>query len=326
MGLHTYAKHHRRTTYMIYVTIADLSDMIRKNLWKIPHDIDLVVGIPRSGLMAANMVALYLNKRLSDIDSFIDGRVFSCGNNRSHMVNKSDIKKILVVDDSVHSGSAMSLAKEKLSILTSLYDFSFFAPIVTSHGARYVDEHAIVIDDNRIFEWNLFHHPQINCSCLDMDGVLCRDPVIDDDGEMYCNFINTAEPIFLPTTKIDTIITCRLEKYRTITEEWLQKHGIQYNHLIMLDFPDKKSRLAWGKHGEYKANYYSNSIDSLFIESSLSQAEIIANISGKPVICIETNELIEKQVTPSQDKKVCGLLKKQFPKTYNYIRNKMKSL
>ena len=311
---------------MRYVTIAELSDMIRKNLWKIPHDIDLVVGIPRSGLMVANMIALYLNKRLSDIDSFIDGRVLSCGNNRSHMVRQSEIKKVLVVDDSVHSGNAISRAKEKLSAVTSQYDFFFFAPIVTSSGAHHVNAHAIIIDDTRIFEWNLFHHPQINCSCLDMDGVLCRDPEIDDDGEKYRHFITTTEPIFLPTTTIDTIITCRLEKYRTITEEWLHKHGVQYNHLIMLNFPDKKSRLSWGKHGEYKAEYYTNSSNSLFIESSLSQAEIIANISGKPVICIETNELIEKQQVPSHGKKVRRLLKKHVPKTYNFIREKLKSL
>lgn len=33
---------------MKYITIADLSDTIRKNIWKIPHDIDCVIGIPRS--------------------------------------------------------------------------------------------------------------------------------------------------------------------------------------------------------------------------------------------------------------------------------------
>ena len=325
MGLYSNAEYHRRTSSMRYITIAELSDMVRNNLWKIPHDIDLVVGIPRSGLLVANMIALYLNKRLSDIDSFINGKVFSCGNTRFHMVNQTEIKKVLVVDDSVHSGSAMKRAKEKLYDLTSKYDFFFFSPIVTSHGAQHVDAHAIVIDDNRIFEWNLFHHPQINCSCLDMDGVLCKDPEIDDDGEKYRHFIKTADPIFIPTTTIDTIITCRLEKYRPMTKEWLQKHNIQYNHLIMLDFPNKKSRLTWGKHGEYKANYYSNSSDSLFIESSLSQAKIIANISGKPVICLETNELIEKQEVPPHGKKVRRLLKKHVPKTYNFIRKKLKS-
>lgn len=312
---------------MRYVTIAELSDMIRKNLWKIPHDIDLVVGIPRSGLMVANMIALYLNKRLSDIDSFIDGRVFCCGNNRAHMVTQSKIKKVLVVDDSVHGGNAISQAKEKLSVISSKYDLFFYAPIVTSHGTQYVDAYASIIDDNRIFEWNLFHHPQINYSCLDMDGVLCKDPEIDDDGEKYRHFIKTANPIFLPTTTIDTIITCRLEKYRTITEEWLQNNGIQYNHLIMLDLPDKKSRLSWGKHGEYKANYYFKSSDTLFIESSLCQAEIIANISSKPVICIETNELIEKKEPPlTHGKKLRRLLKKHTPQMYNFIRKKLKSI
>jgi YesN/AraC family two-component response regulator len=89
---------------MRYVTTSELSRMLRSNLWKIPHDIDLVVGIPRSGLMVANMVALYLNKKLSDIDSFVEGRIFNIGSTRAHMVADTPIRKVLVVDDDVEIG------------------------------------------------------------------------------------------------------------------------------------------------------------------------------------------------------------------------------
>ncbi len=60
---------------MNYRTIADLSNLIRTNLYKIPHDIDVVVGVPRSGMLPATMIALYLNKRLSDINTFFVGGV-----------------------------------------------------------------------------------------------------------------------------------------------------------------------------------------------------------------------------------------------------------
>ena len=52
---------------MQYRTIRDLSDLIRRNLWKIPHDIDLVVGVPRSGMLPASMIALYLNTKFTSI-------------------------------------------------------------------------------------------------------------------------------------------------------------------------------------------------------------------------------------------------------------------
>lgn len=305
---------------MRYVTIAELSDMIRQNLWKIPHDIDLVVGIPRSGLMVANIIALYLNKRLSDLDSFIEGRIFACGENRVSMVSTDQVKRVLVVDDSVHSGTALNKAKRKISHLTEIYSFFYFSPIVTTTGKQSVDAYSETIDDERIFEWNLFHHPQINNSCLDLDGVLCKDPIIDDDGEQYKNFILTTPPLFLPTTTIDTIITCRLEKYRSLTEEWLRQHNIQYNNLIMLNLPTRESRLSWGKHGEYKGDYYKNSSNNLFIESSSVQAQIIASISRKPVICIESNKLVLPPPIPTHGKKAKRWLKKKMPNAYLFFK------
>lgn len=304
---------------MRYVTIAELSSMIRQNLWKIPHDIDLVVGIPRSGLMVANIVALYLNKRLSDIDSFVEGRVFSCGDHRSSFVDNGPMRKILIVDDSVRSGATINKTKKKLSQYGTKYEFVFFAPIISSQGIANVDYFAEIIDDNRVFEWNLFHHPQINNTCFDIDGVLCCNPIEDDDGEKYIDFIQTAKPLFAPTTHIDTIVTCRLEKYRNNTEAWLRANNIRYNKLIMLNLPNKRSRILWGKHGEFKGEIYKNSSNTLFIESSKCEAKTIAQISGKPVICIETNELItaEGEDEISIKSKIKKMIKTKFPKLYN---------
>ena len=56
---------------MNFVTFSALNNDVIKNLHKIPRDIDLVIGVPRSGLLVANMLALYLNKPLISIDMFI---------------------------------------------------------------------------------------------------------------------------------------------------------------------------------------------------------------------------------------------------------------
>ncbi len=306
---------------MRYVTIAELSELIRKNLWKIPHDIDLVVGIPRSGMLPANMIALFLNTRLTDIDSFVErGKVYSYGISRGEFIKGKEIKKILIVDDSICSGTSLSDAKKKLNAITDRdYKYIFCAPIATSAGAEMVDLSFEIIDDDRVFEWNIFHHSILNSACIDIDGVLCVDPTEDDDGKKYQSFLQTAKPLFSPTCKINTLISCRLEKYRSLTEEWLKRNNITYDQLVMLDFPNKAARLAWNKHGEYKGEYFKQRGDcTLFIESSYRQAKTIVEVSGKPVYCIEINTLI----LPTLQKKrlILHALRKRFPNQYRRLK------
>ena len=47
---------------------SDLHSIIQQNLWKIPQDIDLVIGIPRSGLMPASHIATSLNLPLQTLN------------------------------------------------------------------------------------------------------------------------------------------------------------------------------------------------------------------------------------------------------------------
>lgn len=306
---------------MRYVTLQELSNLIRNNLWKIPHDIDLVVGIPRSGMLAANMIALFLNTNLSDIDSFVEGRMYSNGMTRGDYVRKPEaIRKVLVVDDSVCSGTSLNDAKSKLKkIQDKGYVFVYCVPIATSIGSTMVDLCFEIIDGERVFEWNLFHHGILGNACVDIDGVLCCDPEEDDDGEKYLAFLQSTKPWFIPTVKIHTLVSCRLEKYREQTKKWLDDNNVSYQNLVMLDFPDKASRVRWGKHGEYKGEYYRNSECRLFIESSSRQAAIIAKVSNKPVYCVETNELLQ---VPSETrfKKLKRNIRKHFPKTYNVMQ------
>lgn len=307
---------------MRYVTIRELSGMIRENLWKIPHDVDLVVGIPRSGLMVANMIALYLNKRLADIDSFVKGNVFECGE-RGRFVGKGTVHKVLVVDDSVWSGGSMARAKAKLVPLSNQYGFVFASPIVSTQGKDFVDVFFEIIDDERVFEWNLFHHSLLQYACLDIDGVLNVDPTfeMDDDGPTYIDFLKNAVPLYIPTVPINTLISCRLEKYRSYTEQWLKKYNVQYNHLVMLDLPSKAERLKWNKHGEYKARYYMDHNELLlFIESSKEQAQVVADYTKKPVICVETNSIVSPMEHVSTMKKVRRALRHKSPKFYDMIK------
>lgn len=44
-----------------------MNDTIVRNLHRLPRDIDLVVGIPRSGLLAANLLSLAANIPMADL-------------------------------------------------------------------------------------------------------------------------------------------------------------------------------------------------------------------------------------------------------------------
>ncbi len=303
---------------MRYVTTAYLSDLVRRNLSKIPHDIDLVVGVPRSGMLPASMIALALNKRLADINSFVEGKVFDAGV-RGSIQQWGDIRKVLIVDDSINTGMAMNKAKKQVSMLSADYDIIYMAIIASSAGTKQVDIFLEIIDDVRVFEWNLFHHYMMENACLDIDGVLNEDPIVDDDGPIYMDFLKNAKPLHLPTVEVNTLISCRLEKYRPQTEQWLKENGVRYKNLVLLNMPDKRTRIEWGKHGEYKAEYFNRSNCSLFIESSLNQAGIIAKKSWKPVICLETNELVK-----SKPRVIKLFVKKRFPALFYFLKKHFK--
>ena len=64
---------------MNYRSVADLNETLTSRLSVIPRDIDLVVGIPRSGMLAANLLALHLNLPVIDVEGFIEGRRLGCG-------------------------------------------------------------------------------------------------------------------------------------------------------------------------------------------------------------------------------------------------------
>ncbi len=122
----------------------------------------------------------------------------------------------------------------------------------------------------------------------DLDGVLCENPKIDDDGELYINEITNAQPKFITKFNIGIICTCRLEKYRSITEEWLRKNNVKYNSLVMMQYNTKEERIIANVHGRFKGEIFSSSSSNIFFESDYGQANIIKQMNpGKQVFCVD---------------------------------------
>ncbi len=281
---------------MHYRSIADMNDAIVRNLHRLPRDVDLVVGIPRSGLLAANLFCLITNIPMTDLDSFIDGRIYSSGTTKRRSAldrELSDMRRILVLDDSIRSGKAMCAARERLEAAGMADKVMLGAVFGTQTRHDEADFIFEVVPDPRVFQWNLMHHVVLEKSCVDLDGVLCVDPTHaeNDDGSAYMKFLAEAVPLHVPTRRIGALVTSRLEKYRRLTEEWLERQGVEYDALVMLDLPSKAERQRLGVHGSFKGEYYRKSDATLFIESEPAQAEAIARIAGKPAFCVETQQM-----------------------------------
>jgi uncharacterized HAD superfamily protein/hypoxanthine phosphoribosyltransferase len=282
---------------MQYRSIADMNATIARSLHRLPGDIDLVVGIPRSGILAANLVSLTANIQMTDLDSFVAGKVFSSGiTKRSAALGRTlaEMRRVLILDDSINGGSAMREARVKAAAAGIPRDRLIFAAVYGTYE-RYEEADLVfeVVPQPRLFQWNVMHHKFLGQSCVDIDGVLCVDPTNEenDDGPAYVQFLQEARPFYVPTRKIAALVTSRLEKYRPQTEAWLTKRGIQYDQLVMLDLPSKEERQRLAAHGRFKAEVYRRSDAVLFIESEHDQAVNIAKLSGKPVLCVETQEM-----------------------------------
>lgn len=278
---------------MNYRNINDLNTTILKKLHLIPRDIDLVVGIPRSGMLPANLLALYLNLPYTDIHSFLQGFTYKSGA-RKQFFSENEFKKILVVDDSIASGAALNESKKDLAHLESKFDIKYCVIYYTPEKGHLADYALEAVPTPRYFQWNIFNHTTLEKACFDIDGVLCLDPSDDqnDDGTLYQSFLLNAAPLYIPGSKIGTIVTSRLEKYRGETETWLNKHGVVYDKLVMLDLPDMKARQKANNHAGHKAKEYLNNNYGLFVESDLTQAIEINRITKKPVFCTQNFEMI----------------------------------
>lgn len=278
---------------MNYRNITDLNNIILKRLNIIPRDFDLIVGVPRSGMLPANLLSLYLNRPYTDIHSFLNGHIYKAGA-RSQFFDISEFKKILVVDDSIASGSAMVEVKESLKHLESKFDIKYCAVYIIPGKEKMVDYFFEIVPLPRYFQWNILNHTTLEKACFDIDGVLCADPMPEqnDDGPKYIDFILNAPPLFIPGSKIGTIVTSRLEKYRKETETWLKANNIKYNDLVMLDLPDMAARQRANNHGDHKAKAYMAKPYVLFIESEYHQAVEINRLSKKPVLCTANFEMI----------------------------------
>jgi len=281
---------------MQYRSIADLSRSIAVGAWNVPGDVDLIVGIPRSGLLAGSILALHLNKPIVDFDAYLNGTDPRIGRTSKHTLDsKNDgSRKVLFVDDTIDTGSSMARVREEVAAAQLGDNVLFCAIYGTQTRHEGVDIVFERVNTPRMFEWNMMRHKRISDACFDIDGVLCHDPdpTDNDDGARYKSFVSGARALYIPKLPVAHVVTSRLERYRPQTEAWLKQNGIEYGRLWMIDLPTAEERRKLKAHAPFKARVYRECGASLFIESEDRQAEEISRLSERPVLSIEGQRIV----------------------------------
>ena len=278
---------------VIFKSYADAVVDIKNWCKEITFPITHVCGLPRSGCFIAGVIGHHLNIPIVPIENVIKGNADYFRLETSRPINASSEKpSILVVDDTSWSGHTIRETRELLKNHSHLN---------IKYGALYCSQtQSNLLDTNyqifssffHTFEWN-FARDVISKHCLfDMDGVLCEDCEDDSVESKYLKFIREVKPLYLPKYKVKKIVTARMEKYREETEEWLSRHGVEYEELCMMPSETHQEREQIG-FGRWKAlKYIEDKSAKLFIESDILQAVEINQITGRPVLCVDDMRLL----------------------------------
>lgn len=273
-------------------TLAGMNAAIAANLHRVDRNaFDCIVGIPRSGMIPASIIATHLQMPLSMPEAYTSGIVYGRSGQRV-----TQGRRVLLVDDSCNKGRAMDRAVRLLPKGTKVTRLAVFGPYQVEPSSV-CDIWFEIVHGPRAFAWNLQKHIRLPRWGFDFDGVLCRDntKAENDDGPRYARFLSDVEPLFIPQRPIGHIITGRAEKYRGETESWLKRHGVQFEQLHMTPFHTKAERMSAmkfaGGRGAWKGRIAAEIGVELFIESCPKQSAIIAREAGIPVFCTRTQAL-----------------------------------
>jgi len=271
-----------------FVTYAELARDAAALAARVPRGVRAVYAVPRSGALAGAILAteLHLPLGLVGAPEPLEGRRLA-----ELGAEVPAAGPVLLVDDSWSTGGAMEAARERLRA-QGVSDVVTCALYVTEAGRRALDLWQRVVSPPRIFRWNLWGSARTARVMCDLDGVLCEDPdAFDDDGEAYRQAIASARPRCRPLGPVHSIVTNRIERWRAVTAAWLRRHGVAPGALFMQPHATAAERRAAGDYGAWKGRVYRASDALLFVESDEAQARRIREVSGRPVLSLETERL-----------------------------------
>jgi hypothetical protein len=272
-------RHRQRDNPFQWISTRKLAADAVKLAAMLPPDVSGIVGIPRSGLIPAAIVATIRHLPLLEINgnSIYQARTYS---HRGNMPLGNG--PLALVDDTVYQGLSIERVKKSFGGRISLYS----AVYVREGMESAVDFHVETVPPLHVLEWNWANNGPMRGMweasafgyrggiAADLDGIICHD---DESGG------KPGQPYMLPRMhEIPLIITGRQERSRAVTENWLRHWGCKWKRLEMM--PNEHEFTAENA-AAHKAKHFGESQCGVFIESEPFQAEQIFKLSGKPVIC-----------------------------------------
>ena len=142
-------------------SLSDLNSVVLRDLSRFARRYDLIAGIPRSGMLLASLMGLYLNLPVISVDGLAAGLWSSRYTGRRLARNRPgalEPKSVLVADDSVSTGETMAAVRSAMAAAPLSVRAEYLAAFATKSGSKYVDHYLELVELLRVFEWNLLHH------------------------------------------------------------------------------------------------------------------------------------------------------------------------
>jgi uncharacterized HAD superfamily protein len=279
-----------------YINYRQMIDDVQAWSRRLP-EFRAIVGVPRSGLIPAAVLALSRNVPMYSLDDVLECGMLPI---REWSLRRRPTGPVhgptLVVDDTVWDGNTISLLRDTLAHLPN-----FCLAAYATSGVAPLDFHCHHFGREPLLtEWTVFHCDFNRLVLTDLDGVLCEDwPHPGEDGvyeERYAHHLTNAACLIRPSCRLGGIVTSRLAKYREATEAWLVRNRITYEQLVMCPAETPTQRAAQYGFAEWKAHVYSRWLAhvpaALFIESCPRQAARIAAATHCPVLDWSNQQLL----------------------------------
>lgn len=276
-----------------FITEYELVRDSRELANRLPQDVGRVVGVARSGITPASIVAKHLHVPIDIVDQQT-GKVVETGCGFRGLHGSPRGSAVAMIDDTVMTGHSLLQVTQAV---TRHYSTKVITAAVYCNPSahRKPDVFAVSLPWPHLLEWNLFNSVLIQGSAFDMDGILCEDcpPECDDDGDRYAEWMQNVRPLYpVRIEPIPLIVTARLEKWRPLTEAWLKKWGIRWKRLVMGPWSSLTERNRPLEVSSFKAEHFRQFLRTarglephLFVESCPIQAREIATLSGGKTLC-----------------------------------------
>jgi orotate phosphoribosyltransferase len=297
---------------MNYRSVAELNDTVVRWAGALPRDIELVVGVPRSGLLVANLLSMYLNLPMTDVDGLMCGRILRSGaryRGDCRTVFLSTPRNVLIVDDSVSYGGQMALVRAEVARANLEHRVDYGAVYVTpeARDERLVNYFGEVVSRPRVFEWNLMHHESLLArSCVSLEGVICpSNPRAGGRGGKSGHTpLEGVEPLWVPDHPVGWLVSTGSEARRPGTEAWLASKGVVCEKLVMRGEDEGWPEREGEKDVWFKAEVYASSGADLFLEGSLEVSCKVAKLTGRPVSCVAPREMVRPGMSPRHGRRL----------------------